>query len=88
MVLTKELKAEIFEPYIAAIKDARLRRGLSQARLAEAVGLSSKYVTLVESYRRLPALECLLAVMAEAGVQRSLVEDLVEDILNQFTWQG
>ena len=61
---------------------------LSQTKLAKSTGLSTKYVTLIESGRRLPSLECLFALMAEAGVFRDTALELAGKILDQFNWKG
>lgn len=87
MVLTGEQRFEILYPYVEIMKDCRETESLSQARLAEAVGLSTKYVTLVEGGKRTPALESLVALMAEAGVKRETAEDLMREILDSFEWR-
>lgn len=86
MVLTPEKKKELYVPYIEILKDIRTQDGVSQKDLAEAVGLSSKYVTLIESCKRIPTVECLVALMARAGVQRDTVEGLLTELLDQFEW--
>ena len=87
MVLTPEKKKELYLPYIEILKDVRTQDGVPQKDLAEAVGLSSKYVTLIESGKRIPTVECLVALMAQAGVQRDTVEGLMSEILDSFEWQ-
>jgi len=86
MILSPKKKQQIYTPYIRALQSARKENDLSQAALAEAVGLSSKYVTLIESHKRVPSLDCLLALLAQSGVQRSLAHNLVEEIMDRFEW--
>lgn len=86
MVLTSEKKRELYFPYIEILQDVRTQDGVSQKDLAEAVGLSSKYVTLIEGKKRVPTVECLLALMASAGVRRETAEDMVKEVLDQFEW--
>jgi transcriptional regulator with XRE-family HTH domain len=87
MVLTGEQRQKILYPYVEIMRDCRDAISLSQARLAEAVGLSTKYVTLVENGKRTPSLESLLALMAEAGVRKETAEDLMQEVLGSFEWQ-
>jgi len=86
MVLTSEKKRELYFPYIEILQDVRTQDGVSQKDLAEAVGLSAKYVTLIEGKKRVPTVECLVALMARAGVKRETVEDLMRELLDQFEW--
>lgn len=88
MVLTPQDKKELYFPYVEILKDVRTQDAISQSALAEAVNLSSKYVTLVEGGKRVPTVECLLALMAEAGVQRSTAEELLKELLDRFEWKG
>jgi transcriptional regulator with XRE-family HTH domain len=88
MVLSGEQRYTLLHPYVEILRDCRESSSLSQARLAGAAGLSTKYVTLVEGGKRVPSLESLLALMANAGVKRRTAEQLVRDVLNSFTWQG
>lgn len=87
MVLTPEERQELYEPYLEILRDCRKQAGTSQSDLAEAVNLSSKYVTLVEGGKRVPTLESLLALMAEAGVMRSTAERLLEELMSKFEWK-
>lgn len=86
MVLTPEKKKELYHPYVEILKDVRTQDGVSQKDLAGEVGLSSKYVTLIEGGKRIPTVECLIALMARAGVARDAVENLLRELLDQFEW--
>jgi transcriptional regulator with XRE-family HTH domain len=88
MILTSEKKKKLYAPYVEILKDWRKQNEQSQRALAEEVGLSPKYVTLVEGGRRVPTLESLLALMATAGLMRSTAEDMLKELLNKFKWQG
>ena len=69
-VLKPEEKMSLYYPYVEILKDVRQQEVRSQSDLAIAVGLSHKYVTLVESGKRIPTLECLIALMACLALQR------------------
>lgn len=86
MVLKQADRHKIYYAYVEIMKDCRETINLSQARLAEAVGLSPKYVTLVEGGKRTPTLESLLALMAASEVKRETAEDLVQEVLDSFDW--
>lgn len=86
MILTPEERQTLYAPYLEILRDCRIQAGVSQAALASAVDLSSKYVTLVEGGRRTPAMESLLALMAEAGVRRATAEQMFQELLACFEW--
>jgi len=88
MVITVEEKQKLYAPYIEILRDCRLQNGLSQADLAKESGLSSKYVTLIEKGKRVPSVESLMALMADAGVLRATAEELFNELANRFMWQG
>lgn len=88
MILPPAKKQAIYDPYVEMLQDLRQSQNLTQSFLAESVGLSAKYVTLIEGRKRVPALDSLLSLMAEVGLQRSTAERLVGEILDQFTWKG
>ncbi len=88
MAFDPENRKELYLPYMEILKDVRQQEGVSQAMLAKATNLSEKYVLLIEGGRRVPSVEVLLALMAEAGVRRSAAEELVKDLLEQFEWSG
>ncbi len=87
MILTSEERLELYAPYLEILRDCRVQAGISQADLAGAVNLSSKYVTLIEGGRRTPTVESLLALLAEAGVKRSTVEQMLFELLERFEWE-
>lgn len=87
MILTPEERQVLYTPYLEILRDCRIQAGVSQAALAAAVDLSSKYVTLVEGARRTPAVESLLALMAEAGVRRSTADQMLQELLACFEWE-
>lgn len=87
MVLTPQERQDLYAPYLEILRDCRTQAGTSQADLAEAVNLSSKYVTLVEGGKRVPTVESLLALMAEAGVLRSTAEGMLEELMSRFEWK-
>jgi transcriptional regulator with XRE-family HTH domain len=87
MVLTTEERKELYAPYLEILRDCRLQARASQADLADAVNLSAKYVTLIEGCRRVPTVESLLALMAEAGVLRSTAAQMLEELMACFEWK-
>jgi DNA-binding XRE family transcriptional regulator len=86
MVLTSEQRQDLFIPYLEILRDCRIQSGVSQAKVAGAVNLSSKYVTLVEGGRRIPAVESLIAMMAASGVMRSTAEQMLQELVACFEW--
>jgi transcriptional regulator with XRE-family HTH domain len=86
MVLSSDRRKELYGPFLEIMKDCRIDEGISQSRLARMAELSTKYVTLVESGRRVPTLEALIAIMAHAGVRRSVVQNLLNEVLDEFRW--
>ena len=87
MVLNSEERKEFLAPYIEMMREARIRNGISQADLAEAVNLSTKYVTFVEGGTRVPSVETLLAMMAHAGVRQSTADELIMELVDLFEWK-
>lgn len=88
MVLKQPDRHKLYYAYVEIMKDCRESIFLSQAKLAELVGLSPKYVTLVEGGKRTPTLESLLALMAASEVKRETAEDLVQEVLGSFEWKA
>jgi len=87
MVLTSLERQDLYSPYVEILRDCRIQGGISQADLADAVNLSSKYVTLIEGGKRVPTAESLLALMAESGVRRSTAEQMLQELLGCFDWR-
>ena len=87
MVLDNEQRQALLYPYVEIMRDCRETSELSQKRLADEVGLSPKYVTLVEGGKRTPSIESLLALMAAAGVKKETADDLVQEVIGSFEWQ-
>ena len=88
MILSPKQKQEIYAPYVAAIQSVRTKKAMPQTDLSIATGLSSKYLTMIESGKRVPSLDCLVGLMAEAGCTRAKAEQLMADVLNRFHWKG
>jgi transcriptional regulator with XRE-family HTH domain len=84
MEFSKEAKAEMIDPYVDIVEELRKGNGRPQMEIAEGVGLSEKYVALIERRERLPAFEVLLALLAEAGAPREVGENMMEELLDQF----
>ncbi|MBV8383373.1 MAG: helix-turn-helix transcriptional regulator [Planctomycetaceae bacterium] len=59
------------------VRDRRLKRGLSQERLADLAGLHRTYVSLLERGRRMPSLY-VIAKLAEA--LETTIVDLVHEL--------
>lgn len=87
MVLNSEERKEFLAPYVEIMRESRIRNGISQSELAEAVNLSTKYVTFVEGRTRVPSVETLLAMMAASGVRQSIADELIVEIVDLFEWK-
>jgi len=87
MVLNPEERLELLSPYLEILRDCREQYGKSQAEIAEATNLSTKFVTFIEAGKRVPAIESILALMAEAGVRRSTAEQLMGELVDLFEWK-
>lgn len=87
MVLKQAERHQLYYSYVEIMRDCRAVNELSQSSLAREVGLSSKYVTLVEGGKRTPSLESLLALMAASQVRRKTAEKLVSEVLSRFDWR-
>jgi hypothetical protein len=84
MEFTKEAKAEMIDPYVTILEDLRRGYGRPQSDIAGPVGLSERFLAMVETRTRIPSFEVLLALLAEAGAPREIGENLVEELLDQF----
>lgn len=49
------------------LRNARIKRGLTQAELGERIDVTSQAITMYESGQRIPSLETLKAICAELG---------------------
>jgi len=58
-----------------AVREFRLRRGLSQTELSELTGLHRSYLSDLERGRTTEQLERLVAVLGRLGVRITLVQD-------------
>src|SRR5687767_1188917 len=63
--------------FAQAFREARLAAGLSQAALAQKVGLTAPYISLIESSRRRPPTPPLIEKLAKAlGAKPEVLLDL------------
>ena len=81
-------REKIFWPYLEISKDCRLTNNRTQQMVATAAGLSLKYISLLESGRRIPTLESVLAVSAASGVSRATVAAMLNEYLDTFPWEA
>ena len=88
MVLSQEKRRQLLSPFVEVMADVRDLNGLTQSELAEMADVSTKYVGLVERGQKVPQVETLLAMMAEAGVRRNEASELVGELLDQFEWRA
>jgi transcriptional regulator with XRE-family HTH domain len=65
--------------YARAFRILRAARNLTQAEVAELVGLSSSQISLIEAGKRNPGLVTLAALSKELGLPRILVELLAAE---------
>jgi len=87
MVLTSDERMELYAPYLEIMRDCRIQAALPQTDLAAATNLSAKYVTLIESGKRVPAIETMLALMAKTGVLRSTADGMLQELMALFEWK-
>ena len=87
MILSTKKREELYWPYVEIVKDCRKIKGLTQAELSLAADLSDKYVTMVEGRKRQPTLENLLAMASAAGVRRSTMEQLLDEVMDHYEWE-
>lgn len=82
MILTKDQLRELYEPYIELLREKREEIRWSKSETARAAELSDKYVHLIETGQRLPALDTLLVLLGIVGLERHVRENLVEEVLD------
>jgi transcriptional regulator with XRE-family HTH domain len=87
MALTTEEKEKLYRGYVEIVTDCRKDNSISQAALSKAAGCSDKYVTLIESGKRVPSFEMMVTLMACAGVRRSVAVELFERIVDDLEWR-
>lgn len=63
-----------------ALKEARSKVGISQAKLAAEAGVSPGYVAMIELGQRKPSLGVVLAMARALGVTPSSFSDVVEAV--------
>ncbi len=61
------------------LKELRKKRGLSQEELAEACGISSKYLSRIEVGLHFPSVEILLRLSERLGVELKDLFDFLPD---------
>lgn len=86
MALSTEEKEALYRGYVEIVTDCRKDNNISQTALSQKAGCSDKYVTLIESGRRTPSLEMLIALMAAAGVRRSAAQELFDNLADDLEW--
>jgi len=79
-------RKKILLSYVEICKDCRVLNNLRQSDVANAIGLSTKYVSRIETGREVPSLETLIALCAASKVSRSTVEKLLNEYLNTMEW--
>ncbi|MBL4927777.1 helix-turn-helix domain-containing protein [Fuscibacter oryzae] len=72
--------------FAAALREARLRAGMTQEELAERADVSVRFISLLENGRRQPSLSALAAVSAGLNIPMSMMLAAVEGHL--MTNQG
>lgn len=64
-----ELREKTIKQIIAALRDERLRQGLSQNEVAHRAGLSHTMVMRVEKQERMPTIDTLLRIASALKVE-------------------
>ena len=76
----KEVKG-LSKAFGKVIADLRTKRGLSQETLAETIGSTNVYISLLESGQRKPSLNATILIAQSLGIQpEKLIKD-VNDLL-------
>ena len=88
MLLTTEERRQLYKSYLVLYRDIRRVKMLSQAKVAERAGLCQKYITMIENGKRIPSLECIVALLSVVEAKRSVAERIVADLLDQFEWSA
>ena len=79
---------KIYWPYMEISKDCRLTNNRTQTKVAATAGLSTKYISLLESGRRVPTLENVIAISAASGVSKATAIALVMEYLDTYNWEA
>ena len=69
------------DAFARTLQRLRRERGLSQEELAHRAGLSTSYVSLLETRKRQPTLTVMLALVRELGVSLVEVSEEIEGSL-------
>lgn len=64
------------------IAEARIRQGMSQEQLAEAIDSTNVYISLLENGQRQPSLNAVILIARSLGVRP---EDLVERVSTELS---
>ena len=67
--------ADIYEQLGAKIRELRIKRGLSQAKLSESAGVSDEYISRIERARKSPSLKTVEQIGIALGVS---IKDLFD----------
>ena len=70
-----------FERLCVKIKEARVKNGYSQEKLAEVLGVSPTHIKFIESGRRKPSVETLFALARELSLS---LDEIIFDRENRY----
>ena len=73
----------IREAFGAVLRQARLKTGLSQERLAHATGLDRTTLSLLERGKQQPTLSTILLLAEHLGVSPAVLVEEVEELLRR-----
>jgi transcriptional regulator with XRE-family HTH domain len=72
---------QLIEAFAAVLREARLRKGLSQEQLAGAAGVDRTYVGMLEGGKRQPTLSVLCALSEPLGLAPGILVQRAYKIL-------
>ena len=86
MTTQADWEAAFLKALGAAVRQARLERGLTQEQLADAAHLHQNTVRLLEQARRMPSVLLLLQMATGLGVSVAELLDRVEAEVGPIPW--
>lgn len=84
--MSSKSQHKIIDEVGTRLKIERIKRGLSQAQLADRVGISTNYVSLIENGRKTPSLMTLskFAAQLEISTASLMADENLEETLKQI----
>lgn len=61
--------AELYRKFVTRVRELRIKKGLSQAELAEKIGTAQPHISAMERGRSAPSFDKIAAIAAALGVK-------------------